>query len=98
MAHFDAVGDAIRYTAVQTRRNLRERWERTARRRSARGGSTAPRPIAMPKVLFIYGTRPEAIKLAPVIIACRQRGRIEPVICVTAQHRELLDEINEPSP
>jgi UDP-N-acetylglucosamine 2-epimerase (non-hydrolysing) len=49
----------------------------------------------MPKALFIYGTRPEAIKLAPVIIACRQRGRIEPVICATAQHRELLDEINQ---
>jgi UDP-N-acetylglucosamine 2-epimerase (non-hydrolysing) len=49
----------------------------------------------MLKALFIYGTRPEAIKLAPVILACRQRGRIEPVICATAQHRELLDEINE---
>jgi len=49
----------------------------------------------MPKALFIYGTRPEAIKLAPVIIACRQRGRIEPVVCATAQHRELLDEINQ---
>jgi UDP-N-acetylglucosamine 2-epimerase len=49
----------------------------------------------MPKALFIFGTRPEAIKLAPVIIACQQRGRIEPVICATAQHRELLDEINE---
>ena len=49
----------------------------------------------MLRALFIYGTRPEAIKLAPVILACRQRGRIEPVICATAQHRELLDEINE---
>jgi len=49
----------------------------------------------MAKALFIYGTRPEAIKLAPVVIACRKRGRIEPVICATAQHRQLLDEINE---
>ncbi len=49
----------------------------------------------MPKALFIYGTRPEAIKLAPVIAACRQSGRLDPVLCATAQHRQLLDEINE---
>jgi hypothetical protein len=36
IAHFDAVSDAIRYVAVQSRRNVRERWERSARRRSAR--------------------------------------------------------------
>jgi len=36
VAHFDTVSDAIRYIAVQSRRNLRERWEKTARRRSPR--------------------------------------------------------------
>ena len=54
--------------------------------------ATAP---TMPRALFIYGTRPEAIKLAPVIAACRQGGRLEPVLCATAQHRQLLDEIND---
>ena len=49
----------------------------------------------MPKVLFIYGTRPEAIKMAPVILACRQHRSLQPVLCATAQHRELLDEINQ---
>lgn len=48
----------------------------------------------MPKALFIYGTRPEAIKLAPVIVACRKSGKLTPVLCATAQHRQLLDEIN----
>jgi len=36
LAHFDTVSDAFRYVAVQSRRNVRERWERTVRRRSAR--------------------------------------------------------------
>jgi len=36
VAHFDSIRDAIRYLAVQSRRNVRERWERTTRRRSAR--------------------------------------------------------------
>jgi UDP-N-acetylglucosamine 2-epimerase (non-hydrolysing) len=49
----------------------------------------------MPKALFIYGTRPEAIKMAPVILACRQHPSLQPVLCATAQHRELLDEINQ---
>jgi UDP-N-acetylglucosamine 2-epimerase (non-hydrolysing) len=47
------------------------------------------------KALFIYGTRPEAIKMAPVILACRQQRGLEAVLCATAQHRELLDEINQ---
>ena len=36
LAHFDTLSDALRYVTVQSRRNLRERWERTARKRSAR--------------------------------------------------------------
>lgn len=49
----------------------------------------------MSKILFIYGTRPEAIKMAPVILACRRHPTLRPVLCATAQHRELLDEINQ---
>jgi UDP-N-acetylglucosamine 2-epimerase (non-hydrolysing) len=44
------------------------------------------------KVLLFFGTRPEAIKLAPVLQALRSVERIEPVVCVSAQHRELLDQ------
>ncbi|GAO39033.1 UDP-N-acetylglucosamine 2-epimerase [Sphingomonas changbaiensis NBRC 104936] len=44
----------------------------------------------MAGILVVFGTRPEAIKLAPVVAALRSRG-IPTRICVTAQHRELLD-------
>ncbi|MBT5875164.1 MAG: UDP-N-acetylglucosamine 2-epimerase (non-hydrolyzing) [Candidatus Latescibacteria bacterium] len=48
------------------------------------------------KVLTIFGTRPEAIKMAPVIDALRKRSdAIDVRICVTAQHRELLDQVLE---
>jgi UDP-N-acetylglucosamine 2-epimerase (non-hydrolysing) len=49
----------------------------------------------MRKALFIYGTRPEAIKLAPVIFECHRRAGLTPILCATAQHRGLLDEINQ---
>ncbi len=45
------------------------------------------------KLLVIFGTRPEAIKLAPVIQALRNQSGIKPVVCVTAQQREMLDQI-----
>lgn len=44
------------------------------------------------KILFCFGTRPEAIKMAPVIHELRNRG-LHPVICITAQHREMLDSV-----
>ena len=46
-----------------------------------------------PKVLVIFGTRPEAIKLFPVVRALAANGRIEVITCVTAQHRGLLDQV-----
>lgn len=46
------------------------------------------------KVLTIFGTRPEAVKMAPVIKELQRRsGQIETKICVTAQHRDLLDQV-----
>ena len=45
------------------------------------------------KLLVIFGTRPEAIKLAPVIQALRNQSGIKTVVCVTAQQREMLDQI-----
>lgn len=46
-----------------------------------------------PCVLIIFGTRPEAIKMAPVIQSLKQCGDIETRVCVTAQHREMLDQV-----
>ena len=43
------------------------------------------------KVLTVIGTRPEAIKLAPVVLELRQRNGFESIVCATAQHREMLD-------
>ncbi len=43
------------------------------------------------KLLFIFGTRPEAIKLIPLIKECEKYESIELRICVTGQHREMLD-------
>ncbi|MDQ4681050.1 UDP-N-acetylglucosamine 2-epimerase (non-hydrolyzing) [Stenotrophomonas maltophilia] len=45
------------------------------------------------KVLIVFGTRPEAIKMAPVVAALRQTAGIEPIVAVTAQHRQMLDQV-----
>ena len=45
------------------------------------------------KVMTIFGTRPEAIKLAPVIAALREQPNLETRVCVTAQHRGMLDQV-----
>ncbi len=48
------------------------------------------------EVLVLYGTRPEAIKMAPVIEALdRRRDQVELIVCTTGQHRELLDQAQE---
>ncbi|NLO20708.1 MAG: UDP-N-acetylglucosamine 2-epimerase (non-hydrolyzing) [Syntrophomonadaceae bacterium] len=47
----------------------------------------------MGKVLVVFGTRPEAIKMAPVIRELKQVQDIETVVLVTAQHREMLDQV-----
>ena len=47
------------------------------------------------KVMSIFGTRPEAIKMAPLIKELERREEIESVVCVTAQHREMLDQVLE---
>ena len=50
----------------------------------------------MPKrIMTIYGTRPEAIKVAPVIRAIEEHPDLESVTVVTGQHREMLDQVNE---
>ena len=47
----------------------------------------------MIKVMTIFGTRPEAIKMAPLIKELEKREETECIVCVTAQHREMLDQV-----
>lgn len=49
--------------------------------------------VSKPKILTIFGTRPEAIKLFPVVQALSERNNLETLTCVTAQHREMLDQV-----
>lgn len=45
------------------------------------------------KVMSVFGTRPEAIKMAPLVLELARRTEIESIVCVTAQHREMLDQV-----
>lgn len=45
------------------------------------------------KVMSVFGTRPEAIKMAPLALELQKREQVESLICVTAQHREMLDSV-----
>lgn len=47
----------------------------------------------MKKILTVFGTRPEAIKMAPLVLALAEDERFEAKVCVTAQHREMLDQV-----
>ena len=47
------------------------------------------------KVMTVFGTRPEAIKMAPLVHALEQSEYTESIVCVTAQHREMLDQVME---
>ncbi|MES9855589.1 MAG: UDP-N-acetylglucosamine 2-epimerase (non-hydrolyzing) [Sedimenticola sp.] len=47
----------------------------------------------MKQILVAFGTRPEAIKMAPIILALKAHPRLHPIICVTAQHRQMLDQV-----
>lgn len=49
----------------------------------------------MPVVMPIYGTRPEAIKMAPIVAALKASKHFDCVVTVTGQHREMLDQVNE---
>src|SRR5690606_31743632 len=44
--------------------------------------------------MLVYGTRPEAVKMAPVVAALRTSPMFRPVVAVTGQHREMLDQVN----
>ncbi len=45
------------------------------------------------KVMTVFGTRPEAIKMAPLVKELESRKEVESIVCVTAQHRQMLDQV-----
>ena len=45
------------------------------------------------KIMTVFGTRPEAIKICPLILEMKKREGLEVVVCVTAQHRQMLDQV-----
>ena len=47
------------------------------------------------KVMTVFGTRPEAIKMAPLALELKKYDNIESIVCVTAQHRQMLDQVLE---
>ena len=47
----------------------------------------------MKKILIVFGTRPEAIKMAPVVKELKKRDGVEVIVCVTGQHREMLRQV-----
>lgn len=47
----------------------------------------------MKKIMLIFGTRPEAIKMCPLVNELKNRKTIETIVCVTGQHREMLDQV-----
>jgi len=49
--------------------------------------------IMKKKILVVFGTRPEAIKMAPLVHALNNDERFESKVCVTAQHRSMLDQV-----
>ena len=49
----------------------------------------------MLRPLLVFGTRPEAIKMAPVVKACQAHPNVEPIVCLTGQHKEMLAQVTE---
>ncbi|MCL1844805.1 MAG: UDP-N-acetylglucosamine 2-epimerase (non-hydrolyzing) [Defluviitaleaceae bacterium] len=50
----------------------------------------------MKKILSVFGTRPEAVKMVPLLLEMRENSGVRSLVCVTAQHRELLDDVLNP--
>ena len=47
----------------------------------------------MKKIMLVFGTRPEAIKMCPLVNELKKRKNIETIVCVTGQHRQMLDQV-----
>lgn len=82
--------------------------ERESRGAGSRSPAKSPRRIGMKyptnqgrelmesrRLLLVMGTRPEGIKMAPVVHACQRNPEIEPIVCFTGQHKEMLAQVSE---
>ena len=49
----------------------------------------------MKKIMLVFGTRPEAIKMCPLVNELKTRDGIQTLVCVTGQHRQMLDQVLE---
>ena len=49
----------------------------------------------MKRIMTVFGTRPEAIKICPLVNEMKKRAGLQVVVCVTAQHRQMLDQVLE---
>ena len=47
----------------------------------------------MKKIMLVFGTRPEAIKMCPLVNELKKRESLQTIVCVTAQHRQMLDQV-----
>ena len=47
----------------------------------------------MKKIMLVFGTRPEAIKMCPLVNELKKRKNIKTIVCVTGQHRQMLDQV-----
>ncbi len=72
------------------RAHVQKLAEEQAAQLAAAAAAEAAAPL---KVLVIFGTRPEAIKMCPLLLEMRKYPQIKPICCVTAQHREMLDAV-----
>lgn len=56
---------------------------------------TPPDGVTKRRIMVVYGTRPEAVKVAPLILGLAESGLFTPLVAVTAQHRSMLDQVND---
>lgn len=49
----------------------------------------------MRKIMLVFGTRPEAIKMCPLVLELKKRPELQTLVCVTGQHRQMLDQVLE---
>ena len=49
----------------------------------------------MKKIMLVFGTRPEAIKMCPLVNELKRRSEVQTIVCVTGQHRQMLDQVLE---
>ena len=50
-------------------------------------------PMVKQRIMTVFGTRPEGIKMMPVVREIRTRESLDQIVCVTGQHRQMLDQV-----